>query len=539
MKIHALKYSTSLSDYGPVPVIFDIKTQEDLKPYLNLEEPTLYLINQDDASRILNLKDIIINRGTKHPAKSLSFYLLKKDIIPLVDGNFTGTSQVKRSIKAFLKNAVKTKENKLFLVTAAPDIFTETNCGQIAGNKSYNIMARPKDDDQNRKLSYLGDSEKIEKVRQNILVAAKVNYPVLILGPSGTGKELVANEIHINSKRANNNMITVNCGAIPENLLESELFGYKKGAFSGAAADKVGKWKLADKGTLFLDEIGDLKLDHQVKILRAISTNTFYPVGSEKAEKADVRILAATNRDIHPLSHKDQFREDLYYRLAGIIIQTPALKNHAEDIPGMVDKIWPKIIKENMDSKKNKDKILNPELSAEVIRKLQTMHWPGNVRQLKNILRRLYAYVGELKTINADDLVSVVQYETAGASKETEKIAKIHRIKQAMAIFQATEATLDFRIKNYDPEYTQESFIDAGAQFHLDEIDSLCKDPLNLSEPVFLILNDLKGKLIYFSHLFNQNSEEAFGYWKNQVKPTLKSSLEKVHEEYSKFSDSA
>ena len=539
MKIHVLKYSHSLADYGPVPTILDIKNPEDLKPYLNLEEPTVYLINQDNAARILNMKDYIVSRGKKHPAKPLSSYLLKKNIIPLVDGNFTGTSQVKRSIKAFLKNAVKTKENKLFLVTAASGIFSETNGGQPAENDSYNVVTVSKNDNQKRTSSYLGDSEKIEKVRQNILIAANVNYPVLILGPSGTGKELVANEIHLNSSRAGNNMITLNCGAIPENLFESELFGYKKGAFSGAVIDKIGKWKLADKGTLFLDEIGDLIPDHQVKILRAIDTNTFYPVGSEKPDKADVRILAATNREIHPLSHKDQFREDLYYRLCGIIIQTPALNDHPEDIPGMIDKIWPKIIEENMDSGKNENGILNPELSADVITKLQTMHWPGNVRQLKNILRRLYAYVGELKTINVDDLVSVVKYESMGVSKETEKIAKIHRIKQAMAILQSTEATLDFRIKRYDPEYTPGSFVEGGTQFHLDEIDSLCNHPLNLSEPVFLILNDLKGKLIYFSHLFSQKPEQAFGYWKKRVKPTLKGSLEKIHEEYNKFGDSA
>ncbi len=539
MKMDALKYSLSLADFGPVPVIFNFKKPEDLKTCLMLDEPTVYLINQDDVSQLSNVKEFITNRGKKHPSKPLSLYLLKKDSIPLLDGNFKGISQVKRSIKAFLKNASKAKENKLFLVAAESCIFSEINCGQKAENSYNSIVTRSKDDDQHKKSLYLGDSEEIAKVRQNIIVAAKVNYPVLILGPSGTGKELVANEIHRNSKRAGNNMIAVNCGAIPENLLEGELFGYKKGAFTGAVSDKIGKWKLADKGTLFLDEIGDLKLDHQVKILRAISTNTFYPMGSEKAEKVDVRILSATNRDIHPLSHKNQFREDLYYRLCSIIIQTPELNSHSEDIPGMVDKIWPRIIEENLDRKKIEGEILNPMLSAEVIRKLQTMRWPGNVRQLKNILRRLYAYVGELKTISVDDLVSVVQYENVGISKKTEKIANIHRTKQTMAVLQATEATLDFRIHSFDPEYIQESFINSGAQFHLDEINSLCKDPLNLSEPIFLILNDLKGKLIYFSHLFSHNPEDAFEYWKNRVKPALKKSIENVHEEYNKFGDLA
>ena len=539
MKINALKFTLSLADHGPEPVVLNFKKPEDLNPYLRFDEPTIFLINTDDMTILSGAKEMVVNRGKKHPAKPLSFYLLKKDLIPLIDGNFTGHNQVKRSLRAFLKNAEKAGEKKLFLIAAKPDIFSSIRSSQVPSIKSGNRFIEPEMDHIRDVSVYLGDSEKIEKVRQNIQIAARVDYPVLILGPPGTGKELVANEIHRFSKRSGHNMITVNCSAIPEHLLESELFGYKKGAFSGATTDRTGKWKLADKGTLFLDEIGDLKPDHQVKILRAIETNTFYPVGSETAETADVRILSATNRDIHPLSSNGRFREDLYYRLCGIIIQTPALNDHTEDIPGLVEKIWPKIIEENRDSRKAKERILNPKLSREVIKKLQAMRWPGNVRQLKNTLRRLYAYVGELKPIGVEDLVSVVQYENVGVSKETENIARIHRTKQAMIVLETTQATLDFRISNYDSQCLLETFIDGGAKFHLDEIESLCKSPLNLSESVFIILNEMKGKLLYFSHLFTQNTEEAFDYWRNQVKPAIIQAVEKIRKEYNKLGDTA
>jgi len=206
------------------------------------------------------------------------------------------------------------------------------------------------------------------------------NSSILILGESGTGKELIAREIHRLSHRAELPFITVNCAAIPENLLESELFGYKKGAFTGAVNDKKGKFQLAHGGTLFLDEIGDMPLLLQVKLLRAIQEKEIEPVGSEKKEKVDIRILAATNKDLSKLIAQKLFREDLFYRLNVVELKLPPLRDRLDDIPFLASFFIEKFTKEN-----NRKAI---SLGPSALRILQSYYWPGNVRELENVIER-------------------------------------------------------------------------------------------------------------------------------------------------------
>jgi transcriptional regulator with PAS, ATPase and Fis domain len=229
---------------------------------------------------------------------------------------------------------------------------------------------------------YIGNSEPCLLVRQMIASASRNDFPVLILGETGTGKEVVARNIHECSDRSNYPFISINCGAIPSELLESELFGYKKGSHSSAYNDKKGLWELADKSTLFLDEIGDLSLNHQVKILKALDDKEILPVGSLKKIKVDVRIIAATNKNIEFLANekRNEFRDDLYYRISTFIIRTPSLSSHPEDIPELAGKIW--------------EEICNKKLSSGVLNQLRYMNWPGNVRSLKHFLQRLYALFG-------------------------------------------------------------------------------------------------------------------------------------------------
>jgi transcriptional regulator with PAS, ATPase and Fis domain len=213
-----------------------------------------------------------------------------------------------------------------------------------------------------------------------VQLVADSTSSIMILGESGTGKELIAREIHRQSDRSEGPFITVNCAAIPETLLESELFGYKKGAFTGANQDKRGKFQVANGGTLFLDEIGDMPLLLQAKLLRAIQEREVEPVGSERREKVDIRILAATNRDLAKMVAEKTFREDLYYRLNVVELRIPPLRDRTDDIPFLANYFVEKF------SRLNHRQIAG--ISPAALRFLQNYRWPGNVRELENIMER-------------------------------------------------------------------------------------------------------------------------------------------------------
>lgn len=231
-----------------------------------------------------------------------------------------------------------------------------------------------------KEYEFIGGSGKINEIKERIKKVAGTDSPILILGESGTGKELVANLIHYNSKRTGK-FVPVNCSAFPSELLESELFGYKKGAFTGAVKDKDGLFKVANRGTLFLDEISALPIGLQPKLLRAIQTMKFIPLGGTKVEQVYVRIITATNKDIETLVEKGEFREDLYYRLNVIPIYIPPLRERKEDILILAEFFIEKISKRLNIKKK--------ELSRESIEKFIEYDWKGNVRELENLIERM------------------------------------------------------------------------------------------------------------------------------------------------------
>ncbi len=228
-------------------------------------------------------------------------------------------------------------------------------------------------------LGLIGRSPAIEQIRATILQVAPTTIPVLILGESGSGKELVARAIHENSPRRNKPMITVNCGAIPEGLLESELFGHQRGAFTGAVESRKGYFELADGGSLFLDEIGEMPLGTQVKVLRVLEEKEFMRVGGATSQKVDVRILAATNRDLESAVREGEFRLDLYYRLNAVKITIPPLRERKEDIPLLVEKFARDFCRENH--------IEFQGFTPDAMKALQEYSWPGNVRELKNFVQ--------------------------------------------------------------------------------------------------------------------------------------------------------
>ena len=227
----------------------------------------------------------------------------------------------------------------------------------------------------------IGTSEKIYEVLGMIAQVAPVDISVLITGESGCGKEIIARSIHKHSKRSQTPMVIVNCGAIPEGIIESELFGHKKGSFTGASDDRKGYFEQANKGTIFLDEIGEAPLETQVKLLRVLETGEYMRVGDSKIRRTDVRVIAATNKNLSDLVKKNQFRQDLYYRLKTVNIHIPALRERVEDINPFVERFALEFTRSN--------EIRYRGFMPDAIRVMKQYDWPGNVRELKNFVEKI------------------------------------------------------------------------------------------------------------------------------------------------------
>lgn len=265
---------------------------------------------------------------------------------------------------------------------------------------------RPQQRERRSRDKLLGDTDPIRALRGKISKLARSQAPVYITGESGTGKELVARLIHELGARSDGPFVPINCGAIPAELVESEFFGHKKGAFTGAVADKQGLFQAADGGTLFLDEVADLPLMMQVKLLRAIQEKAVRPVGGHEEVNVDVRILSATHKNLAACVHEGSFREDLFYRLNVIELTVPPLRERQADIPLLADHILTTLAR-----KSHLDK---PKISQAAMNKLQSYAFPGNVRELENILERALTWA-EADSIEVDDLMLPQQQAIASA----------------------------------------------------------------------------------------------------------------------------
>jgi DNA-binding NtrC family response regulator len=256
----------------------------------------------------------------------------------------------------------------------------------------------------------IGVSRKMQEVLATVERVAPTNSTVLLGGESGVGKDLIARAIHEKSRRASGPFVKINSTAIPENLLESELFGYEKGAFTGAAASKPGKFELADKGTLFLDEIGDVPPAIQVKLLRVLQEREFERLGGTRTIKVDVRLLAATNRDLRAALEDGTFREDLYYRLNVVPIDIPPLRDHKEDIPGLANLFLARFAKDSG----REEKITG--ISSAAMQLLVGHYWPGNVRELQNVIERACALAAGSQLEASDIQLDSPRNRTSAAS---------------------------------------------------------------------------------------------------------------------------
>lgn len=265
-----------------------------------------------------------------------------------------------------------------------------------------------------RSNGIIGKSKQIKDLIDITMQVASSDISVLIYGESGVGKEVFAKALHNFSHRSEKRLVSVNCGAIPEGLLESELFGHKKGSFTGAIEDRKGYFEIADGGTLFLDEIGEMPLTTQVKLLRVIETREFMPIGSELVKKVDIRLLAATNKDLQKQVDAKKFRADLYFRLKAVTLTIPPLRERIEDIPLMAFEFLRKFSASN--------KKVNPELSDKAVDLLMRYNWPGNIRELKNVIETSAA-LNRNGMIDAEDILPLINNFSG---KEESKFLPVH-----------------------------------------------------------------------------------------------------------------
>jgi DNA-binding NtrC family response regulator len=315
-----------------------------------------------------------------------------------------------------------------------------------------NLQLRQKVEELSLRDEIIGESPQIKKILEMIDTVAKTDATVMIRGESGTGKELVAQAIHGKSNRRYFPIISINCGAFPEGLLESELFGHEKGAFTGAQYKRKGKLEMANGGTLFFDEIGNIAMKMQMDLLRVIETKQFTPLGSNKAVNVDFRVIAATNTDLEKRVAEGEFREDLYYRLNVFLIQIPPLRERTTDIPLIAHSFLEKYARSM-----NKNVT---EISPEAMKMLIQYEWPGNVRELRNTIERALVVVGKKNRIEPDDLNLLFLSKTNASGKDSlEEVEKAHiqrileqsdwNISRSADILKIDRVTLYNKIKKY------------------------------------------------------------------------------------------
>ncbi|WP_128548202.1 sigma-54-dependent transcriptional regulator [Larkinella soli] len=300
-----------------------------------------------------------------------------------------GTQFIMISAHGNVDNAVEaTKRGAFDFITKPPDLNRLLVTVRNAIERSKLVIETKTLKRRIYKLNEIvGESDPIRRVKETIDRVAPTEARVLITGPNGSGKEMVAKQIHEKGSRANQPLVEVNCAAIPSELIESELFGHEKGAFTGASSRRIGKFEQADGGTLFLDEIGDMSLSAQAKVLRALQENKITRVGGDKEIKINVRVMAATNKDLRKEIQEGTFREDLFHRLSVIRIHVPPLADRREDVPLLAEKFLQDIAEEYGAPPK--------EITPDAMAYLQSLPWTGNVRELRNVVERLVIMCGD------------------------------------------------------------------------------------------------------------------------------------------------
>jgi hypothetical protein len=544
MKIEAIKFRSSDKSVAPEKAHLTLAGIENLQAMKAESLPFVYIVKRSTLETFRTYKDLIEDRGTKHARVDLSRILLGKSRIPIVDGSsFESPHQLGRSVRTLLSHAVEEKDRNFYIVGVDPDLFDrlvsstkepldDTSAGYFiseAGDISSDIQSFPfsimklmeKEDTSQLKSAFIGESKEAEFVRRLILRASAIDGPVLIIGDSGTGKEIVAQQIHMLSK-CKGKFRPVNCGAFPGDLLESELFGHKRGAFSGAVFEKKGLWEEAQDGTLFLDEIGDLSLNHQAKILRALQEGKIRRVGAIDEVTVNARIITATNRDLFAMIQSGEFRKDLYYRLRDFSIPTPPLRDHPSDVPLLAGFLWASITKG-----------ARPSLSGEIMSFLQEYPWPGNVRELKTVLSQLNGMFLKEKILAVEHVTEIFKMngQLWGRGKREQvrpahekPCSRVECLRHLRRVFEAVIAT-SLTLKDIFEGKGSGSTIAVGQR--IEELDLLCLYPLRFhKEEVYVQVNSLRSKVFYLYNLLNaEGLEAALDCWKKSVQDEIDTTI--------------
>ena len=379
--------------------ILIIEDEESIRRVLKkvlIEEDDKYEIFEafdgvDGIEKIKSNKLDLILCDIKMPKKDgievLDFIIKKYSEIPVI--MISGHGDLETAVESMRLGAFD-------YISKPPDLNRLLNSVRAALKNNNFIKTSRVNLKKSKEFKIIGESKEIQDVRVLIDKVSLTNAKILIQGPNGSGKELVANQIHLNSSRNDAPFIEVNCAAIPSELIESELFGHIKGAFTSAVKDKVGKFEAANGGTIFLDEIGDMSLSAQSKVLRALQENKIQRVGSERDLIVDVRIIAATNKDLRNEIKKNNFREDLFHRLAVIEINVPSLNERSSDIPVLIQHFLKDISIEN--------KLIYKNIDKNAVLQLQKYNWSGNVRELRNVIERL-SILTDNNIISLEDVI--------------------------------------------------------------------------------------------------------------------------------------
>jgi hypothetical protein len=358
----------------------------------------IYVVTDSELETLAGVlpAGVLIDRGTKHPARPLAVSVGRQPGLVCLRAGYRLAGQAERGIRSLRERLGTGSPGSRYLIAVGPAIFEALwNRGSTNDRRRpTEVLTRPRGASEaldellsihpelhvptNVEQSYIGRAPVARLVHFQIVLAANCGFPVLIEGATGTGKEIVARLIHQLRSGVNGKCVSVNCGGIPADLLESELFGHVRGSFTGAVRNKVGFWQDAQNGTLFLDEVGDLSPLHQVKVLRVLEDGQYVPVGSTRPLKSNARVISATNRNLEERLRSGRFRDDLYHRLAMLRIRTPNLEEHPEDIPDIARHIWKSI-------RLRREQVLSDEICG----RLGELSYRGNVRELRAILAEL------------------------------------------------------------------------------------------------------------------------------------------------------
>ena len=537
--MRAVLISQTATNGGEIRVEFGPDVRADLVGLRERHRQAVVLIADSDVGLLDGCGDLISGRRSKNPKRSLTAVVGRLSGIVLVTGGYSDSHQLARSAREYLAKTSTAVADHLILIGIAGALFDElwqratlpvpaparTFPRAPAGSPQselYSLLPElPIPDNVSRR--YIGSSPDSEVVRQLIVRAAARPDSVLVLGDTGTGKDVVARLIHEESRRPGRFEV-VNCGAIPRELFEAELFGFEKGAHSTATFAKQGLWRLAHLGTLFLDEVGDLPLDQQVKVLRALEDGMIRPVGGVDSVRVDVRIVAATNRALGSMVQAGAFRADLFHRLRAFMIRTPSLRDHPDDVALFIEHFWRKVAPGS------------EPLPADAVAVLAAYRWPGNARELKMVLSTLNTLFADQR-LSARHVRAVFQFEgqsdlgppLSGSELRSHPAECLRHLRRTDEVLRAAQIPLRDVMEGRSRVPETFAAIANEIETRVQELELLCRNPsLFALIPTYETVRVVKRNLRTFAEVLRRDPEAALADWRRSLEPDFEAALSAV-----------